>query len=97
MLRRAEHLHAFLGEIRVKPRKRKPRTIDGRLANFSMEADGRTLKLRLQFFGVRFIKALNRDKCNALLLIALVCNRLRPWFFRHWSYLLACIPTNFHS
>ena len=83
MFRRTEHLHAFLGEIGVKPRKRKPGTIDGRLANFSMEADGRALKLHLQFFGVRFIKALNRDNWNALLLIALGCNRLRSGFFRH--------------
>jgi hypothetical protein len=83
MLSRAEHLHTFLGEIGVKPRKRKPWTIDGRLANFSMEADGRALKLHVQFFGVRFIKALDRDNWNALLLIALGCNRLRPGFVRH--------------
>src|SRR5436190_24162597 len=91
MFRRAEHLHTFLGEIGVKPGKREPGTIDGRLANFSMKADGRSLKLHLQLFGVRFIKALDRDNWKAVLLIALGCNRLRRGFVCRLTYLLGCL------
>src|SRR5262249_28880135 len=70
MFRCAQHLHTFLGEVRVEPREREPGTIDGRLANFPMETHAWSLELHLQFFGVRIIKALDRDNWNALLLIA---------------------------
>ena len=83
MLRRAEHLHAFLGEICVEPRKRKSGSIDGRFSNFSMKPYARAFELHQQLFGVPVVKALDGDNWNALLLNARGCNRLRPGFFCH--------------
>ena len=70
MFRRAEHLHPFLGEIGVEPRERKPGAIDGWFANLSMKSDALAFELHQQFFGVRIVKAFDRDDRNALLPIA---------------------------
>jgi hypothetical protein len=83
MFRRSQYLHPFLGEIRVETRKRQAGAIDGWLANFPMEPHARALQFHLQFFGVRIVKALNRDNRDAFLLIACGCDRLGPASFCH--------------
>ena len=70
MFRRAQYLHPFLSEIRVETRKREAGAVDRWLANFPMESHTRAFQFHLKFFGVRIVKALNRDNRDAFLLIA---------------------------
>ena len=83
MLGRAQHLHAFLSEISIETRERKAGPVDGGLANFAMKSDPRPLQFHLQLFGVRVVKALDRNNRDAFLSIAWRCNRLGPALFRH--------------
>jgi hypothetical protein len=70
MFRRAEDLHAFLGEICVEPRKRESGSIDGRFSDLSMKPYARAFEFHQQIFGVPVVKALDSDNWNTFLLNA---------------------------
>src|SRR6516165_8944360 len=70
MFSRAQDLDTFLGEVSVEARKRKPGTIDGRLADFAVKPDARALQFHLQFLGVRIVETLHRYYRHNLRLIA---------------------------
>jgi hypothetical protein len=60
MFGRAQNLDALLREITVEAGKGQTRTIDRRLANFSMKADARSFQFHLQLLGVRIVKTFDR-------------------------------------
>src|SRR5262249_34497717 len=66
----AQNLDTFFGEVSVEARKSKAGPINGRLANFAMKTDERTLQLDLKLLGVGIIEALHRHDRYALALIA---------------------------
>ncbi len=70
MLRRTENLDAFLSEISIESGERESRTIDGRLADFSMKPDAWAFQLHLQLLGVRIVKTFHRDHRHAFSSIA---------------------------
>src|SRR3982074_1513053 len=70
LLRGAEHLHSFLGEITVEPGEREAGPIDGRFPDLAMKTDALAFQLQLQLLRVRLVKTFDGDNRNVLPLIA---------------------------
>jgi hypothetical protein len=83
MLGCSQYLHPFLGKIRVETGERESGSVNSWLANFTVKPDAGPFQLHLQLFGVRIVKAFNRDNGDTFLLIACGRDRLGPALFRH--------------
>ena len=70
LLRGAQDLDSFLGEIIVEAGERQTRPIDRRLADFAMKSDALSFELQLQFPAVRDEETLDGDNRNVLPQIA---------------------------